>query len=71
MALTKSTSWMPDAQRLHVARHAADDAPELHAMEETHRLPLRLRKDLGTQPVHHRLADLERVALAEVETARR
>ena len=56
-----------DAQGLHVARHPADDAPEFHAMEEAHRLPLRLREDLGPQPVHHRLADLERIALPEVE----
>jgi hypothetical protein len=56
-----------DPHRLDVARHPAQDPAELHPVEEAHRLALRLLEDLGAQPVDDGLADLEGVALAEVE----
>ena len=63
----KSDVLDSDSQCLDVARHPADDAAELHSMEEGHGLPLHLREYLGPNPAHHRLPYLEGVTLAEME----
>ena len=54
-------------QRLHVTRHATNDPAEFYPVEKTHRLALRLRKNLGAQSVDDGLTNLERVTLAPMK----
>ncbi len=59
------------AHRLDVGDHPAENAPELRLMKVVERHPLQVRKEIVAQVMDHGLAQLELVALPEVDHERR